>query len=189
MITGFRLGLGGAQARYGLAPDLTCLGKIIGGGLPLAAYGGREDLMSLVSPEGPVYQAGTLSGNPLAAAAGVETLKILDHADYDLLDKRTASLVDALAEAAREASVEVTWNRAGSLFTGFFTAAPVTDYASVKRADAGRYAAYFHDMLNRRVYLAPSAFEAAFVSIAHEDRDLEQTIKAAGKAFKALAAA
>ena len=189
VITGFRLGLGGAQARYGLAPDLTCLGKIIGGGLPLAAYGGREDLMSLVSPEGPVYQAGTLSGNPLAAAAGVETLKVLDHADYDLLEKRTASLVDALAEAAREASVEVTWNRAGSLFTGFFTAAPVTDYASAKRADAGRYAAYFHDMLNRRVYLAPSAFEAAFVSIAHEDRDLEQTIKAARKAFKALAAA
>jgi glutamate-1-semialdehyde 2,1-aminomutase len=189
VITGFRLGLGGAQVRYGVAPDLTCLGKIIGGGFPLAAYGGREDLMSLISPEGPVYQAGTLSGNPLAAAAGVQTLRVLERADHALLEKRSEALVDGLADAAREAGVEVTWNRVGSLFTGFFTTGPVTDYASARRADAGKYAAYFHQMLNRRVYLAPSAFEAAFVSFAHEERELEQTVKAARKAFKALAAA
>jgi glutamate-1-semialdehyde 2,1-aminomutase len=190
VITGFRVALGGAQALYGIVPDLTCIGKILGGGLPMGAFGGRADLMGQVAPDGPIYQAGTLSGNPLAVAAGVETLKILERSGgYPLLEKRTAGLVAALKDAADAAGVETTWNRVGSMFTGFFSAEPVTDFASAKRADATRYAAFFHEMLKRRVYLAPSPFEAAFVSLAHEERDFDQTIKAAGKAFKALAAA
>jgi glutamate-1-semialdehyde 2,1-aminomutase len=187
VITGFRLGFGGAQSLFGIRPDLTILGKIIGGGLPIGAYGGRADLMAMIAPEGPVYQAGTLSGNPVAVAAGIETLRILERADYDRLDQRTADLVGSMKAAADAAGVPTTWNRAGSMFTCFFTEAPVTDYASAKRADAKRYAAFFHEMLKRRVYLAPSAFEAAFVSLAHEERDFGQTVKAAAKAFQALA--
>ena len=188
VITGFRVAFGGAQALYGVEPDLTCLGKILGGGLPLAAFGGRADLMAQIAPDGPVYQAGTLSGNPLAVAAGIETLKILERSGgYDLLEKRTAGLVEGLKAAADAAGLKTTWNRVGSMFSGFFTAGPVTDFASAKGSDAGRYAAYFHEMLKRRVYLAPSAFETAFVSLAHEDRDFDQTIKAAGKAFAAIA--
>jgi glutamate-1-semialdehyde 2,1-aminomutase len=145
--------------------------------------------MALIAPEGPVYQAGTLSGNPVAVAAGIETLRILERSDYDLLDTRAAALVGRLKESADAAGVPTTWNRAGSMFTCFFTEGPVTDYACAKRADAKRYAAFFHEMLKRRVYLAPSAFEAAFVSMAHEDRDFDQTVKAAAKSFQALAAA
>jgi glutamate-1-semialdehyde 2,1-aminomutase len=190
VITGFRVAFGGAQALYGVIPDLTCIGKILGGGLPMGAFGGRSDLMGQVAPDGPVYQAGTLSGNPLAVAAGVETLKILERSGgYPLLEKRTAALVEALKGAADAAGVETTWNRVGSMFTGFFSAEPVTNFASAKRADAARYAAFFHEMLKRRVYLAPSAFEAAFVSLAHEERDFDQTVKAAKKAFQAIAAA
>jgi len=187
VITGFRLGFGGAQTLYGVRPDLTVLGKIIGGGLPIGAYGGRADLMAMIAPEGPVYQAGTLSGNPVAVAAGIETLRILERADYDLLDQRTAALVGRMKECADAAGVSTVWNRVGSMFTCFFTEGRVTDYASAKRADAKRYAAFFHEMLKRRVYLAPSAFEAAFVSMAHEERDFTQTVKAAAKSFQALA--
>jgi len=189
VVTGFRLGPGGAQTRFGIRPDLTVLGKIIGGGLPIGAYGGRADLMGMIAPEGPVYQAGTLSGNPVAVAAGIETLRILERSDYDLLDKRSASLVERLKESADAAGVPTTWNRAGSMFTCFFAREPVTDYASAKRTDAKRYAGFFQEMLKRRVYLAPSAFEAAFVSLAHEDRDFEQTLKAAAKSFQALSGA
>jgi len=187
VITGFRLGLGGAQALYGIRPDLTILGKIIGGGLPIGAYGGRSDLMAMIAPEGPVYQAGTLSGNPVAVAAGNETLRVLERSDYDLLDKRTEALVERMKASASAEGVPTVWNRAGSMFTCFFTEEGVTDYASAKRADAKRYAAFFHEMLKRRIYLAPSAFEAAFVSLAHEERDFEQTVKAAAKSFRALA--
>jgi glutamate-1-semialdehyde 2,1-aminomutase len=185
VVTGFRLGLGGAQTRFGVTPDLTCLGKIIGGGLPIGAYGGRADLMNRVAPEGPVYQAGTLSGNPIAVAAGVETLRVLEQEDYERLDKATERLVERLRESADAAGVKTVWNRAGSMFTCFFTEGPVTDFASARRSDGQRYARFFHDMLKRRVYLAPSPFEAAFVSTAHEERDFEQTIKAASKAFAA----
>ncbi len=188
VITGFRLGFGGAQALYGVRPDLTVLGKIIGGGLPIGAFGGRADLMAMIAPEGPVYQAGTLSGNPVAVAAGIETLRILERADYDLLDQRTSALVGRMKECADAAGVSTSWNRVGSMFTCFFTEGRVTDYASARRADAKRYAAFFHEMLKRRVYLAPSAFEAAFVSMAHEERDITQTVKAAAKSFQALAA-
>ena len=189
VITGFRVAFGGAQALYGVTPDLTCIGKVVGGGLPVGAYGGRADLMSQMAPEGPVYQAGTLSGNPLAVAAGIETLKMLARpGTYEQLEKRAASLVDGLQQAATEAGIETTWNRVGSMFTGFFTKGPVRDFASARAADAGKYAVYFHEMLKRRVYMAPSPFEAAFVSLAHEERDFEQTRRAARKAFKAMAA-
>ncbi len=189
VITGFRVAFGGAQALYGVKPDLTCIGKVVGGGLPMGAYGGRADLMNQMAPDGPVYQAGTLSGNPLAVAAGIETLKLLERSrNYDLLERRTASLVERLQQAASEAGIESTWNRVGSMFTGFFRSGPVRDFASARAADVGRYAIYFHEMLKRRVYLAPSPFEAAFVSLAHEERDFAQTVRAARKAFKAMAA-
>lgn len=189
VITGFRVAFGGAQSLLGMKPDLTCTGKILGGGLPMGAFGGRADLMAQIAPEGPVYQAGTLSGNPLAVAAGIETLKILSRGRaYEILEKRTAALVERLKSAAADAGVETAWNRVGSMFTCFFTPGPVTDFATARAADADRYAAFFQEMLKRRVYLAPSAFEAVFVSLAHEDRDFDQTVKAARKAFEAVAA-
>jgi glutamate-1-semialdehyde 2,1-aminomutase len=180
VITGFRAGYGGAQKLYGIRPDLTCLGKIIGGGLPVGAYGGRRAIMSLIAPTGPVYQAGTLSGNPLAMAAGIATLRLLRDMDpYADLDRRTAWLCEQLSEAARRAFVPATMNRIGSMFTLFFTGNSVTDYATARTADASAYARFFHGMLARGIYLAPSQFEAGFVSTAHSDQDLEQTAAAA----------
>jgi glutamate-1-semialdehyde 2,1-aminomutase len=184
VITGFRVAWGGAQARLGITPDLTCLGKIVGGGLPVGAYGGRRDLMEQMAPLGPVYQAGTLSGNPLAMAAGLATLEVLRApGTYDLLELRAARLEEGLAAAARAAGVPYTSNRVGSMLTGFFTGGPVTDYASAKQAATDRYARFFHAMLVRGVYFAPSQFEAAFVSLAHAGEDIERTLTAAAGAM------
>lgn len=180
VITGFRLGLDGAQGLFKIRPDLTCLGKIIGGGLPVGAYGGRRDVMSLVAPLGPMYQAGTLSGNPIAMAAGIAALRLLRESNpYAALDRKASTLCDALRNAASRAGVPVTINRAGSLFTAFFTDTRVTDYASAKQADTRAYARFFRRMLHRGVSLAPSQFEAAFLMTAHSDADLEMTVKAA----------
>jgi glutamate-1-semialdehyde 2,1-aminomutase len=188
VITGFRIAYGGAQERYGIAPDLTCLGKIIGGGLPVGAYGGRRELMSQVAPLGGVYQAGTLSGNPLAVAAGLATLRQLaDRAVYDRLETLGAELEAGLRHAADKSGIPLTVNRVGSMLTGFFAAGPITDYASARGADTGRYARYFRGMLERGVYLAPSQFEAAFVSLAHTSADLEHAARAAADVFATLA--
>jgi len=183
VITGFRVAYGGAQRRYGVRPDLTCLGKIIGGGLPVGAYGGRRDLMEQVAPLGTVYQAGTLSGNPLAVAAGLATLTALrDPAVYDRLERLGARLEEGLRAAARKAEVALTVNRVGSMLTGFFCAGPVTDYAGARRSDTARYGRYFHAMLARGVFLAASQFEAVFVSAAHSDADVEHAAAAAAEA-------
>ncbi len=180
VITGFRLCYGGAQTLLGVVPDLTCLGKIIGGGLPVGAYGGRRDIMEMVAPLGPVYQAGTLAGNPLAMAAGVVTLQALkDRAVYQRLEVMAVYLEDGLRRAAQEAEVPARINRAGSMLTLFFTDASVSDYASAKRSDTKRYAAFFRQMLDRGVFLAPSQFEAMFVSLAHGDEEIAATIAAA----------
>jgi len=188
VITGFRVAPGGAQALYGVRPDLTCLGKIIGGGLPVGAYGGRRDVMERVAPLGAVYQAGTLSGNPLAVAAGLATLRALeDPAVYVRLEALGARVEAAIREAAGAAGVPVTINRVGSMLTTFFTPGPVTDYASAKRADTARYARYFHAMLERGVFLAPSQFEAAFVSLAHSDADLAQAATATAESMRIAA--
>jgi len=178
VMTGFRLALGGAQELYKIKPDLTTLGKIIGGGLPIAAYGGRADVMSKVAPLGPIYQAGTLSGNPLAVSAGIAMLRHLKaHPEiYNQLEKRTAQLT-------ANPPAGVTVNRVGSMFTFFFTPDPVTDWESAKRADTGRFRKFFHWMLERGVYLAPSQFEAGFVSAAHSEEDIASTVAAAREFF------
>ena len=189
VITGFRVAPGGAQERYGVLPDLTCLGKIIGGGLPVGAYGGRRDLMEQMAPLGPVYQAGTLSGNPLAMAAGIATLELLrEPGMYERLEALGAQLAEGMTRAAEAAGVPLTVNRVGSMLTGFFTEGPVTDYASATAADTTRYARFHQAMLARGVYLAPSQFEAAFVSLAHTAEDLEQTAEAAMAAMREAAA-
>jgi glutamate-1-semialdehyde 2,1-aminomutase len=177
VMTGFRVAFGGAQQRYAIRPDLTTLGKVIGGGLPVGAYGGRADIMRCVAPLGPVYQAGTLSGNPLAVAAGLAMLRHLKaHPEiYDQLEARSSALAAA-------APAGVTVNRVGSMFTFFFTDQPVTDYASAKRSDTAKFATFFRAMLDRGIYLAPSQFEAAFVSAAHTDEDIRKTIEAARQA-------
>ncbi|HUF92367.1 MAG TPA: glutamate-1-semialdehyde 2,1-aminomutase, partial [Candidatus Limnocylindria bacterium] len=186
VITGFRVAYGGAQEKYGIRPDLTCLGKIIGGGLPVGAYGGRRDLMERVAPLGPVYQAGTLSGNPLAVAAGLAVLRALSGGRaYERLEALGAGLEHGLLEAARKSGVALTVNRVGSMLTGFFCAGPVTDYARARNADTRRYARFFHAMLERGVSLAPSQFEAAFVSLAHTDADLETAARAASESMAA----
>jgi glutamate-1-semialdehyde 2,1-aminomutase len=178
VMTGFRVAYGGAQQLYGIRPDLTTLGKVIGGGLPVGAYGGKTEIMSLIAPCGPVYQAGTLSGNPLAVAAGLAMLRHLEaHPEvYAQLERGAAALASAAPEG-------ITVNRVGSTFTFFFTSLPVTDYAAAKRADTTRFARFFRLMLDRGVYLAPSQFEAAFLSAAHSEADIEQTIAAARDAF------
>jgi glutamate-1-semialdehyde 2,1-aminomutase len=188
VITGFRIAYGGAQERYGVRPDLTCLGKIIGGGLPVGAYGGRRDIMANISPLGGVYQAGTLSGNPLAVSAGLATLAALRASSvYDRLERLGAAAELGLTEAARKAGVPLTVNRVGSMLTGFFCEGPVIDWNSAKRADTKRYAAFFHGMLERGIYLAPSQFEAAFVSLAHSDADLDHAARAATESMATLA--
>ena len=188
VITGFRVAHGGAQALYSVRPDLTCLGKIIGGGLPVGAYGGRRDLMEQVAPLGGVYQAGTLSGNPLAVAAGMATLRALeDPAAYRRLEALGARLEAGLGEGARRAGIPFTVNRVGSMLTGFFTDGPVVDLASAKRSDTARYGRFFHGMLGRGVFLAASQFEAAFVSLAHTEEDLDLAAAAAAETLKTLA--
>ena len=180
VITGFRVAWGGAQARYGVSPDLTCLGKIIGGGLPIGAYGGRRDLMEQMAPVGPVYQAGTLSGNPVAVAAGLAALTVLRESDlYGDLENKGAWLARGLSEAAARAGVPVTVNRVGSMLTVFFTPGPVACLAEAKKADLSAFARFFQGMLHRGIYLPPSQFEAWFVSAAHTDGDLEETVEAA----------
>jgi len=186
VITGFRVAYGGAQELYGVQPDLTCLGKIIGGGLPVGAYGGSRSLMNHVAPLGAVYQAGTLSGNPLAVAAGLATLaRLRDREVYRRLEALGSELERGLRDAAANANVPLTVNRVGSMLTAFFCDGAVTDYASAKRADTKRYARYFHAMLERGVFLAPSQFEAAFVSLAHTDADIALAGRAAAEALAA----
>ncbi len=188
VITGFRLGPDGAQGRYGVTPDLSCFGKVLGGGLPLAAFGGRAEIMDHLAPLGPVYQAGTLSGNPLATAAGLAVLARLDQAAYSALEERAATLAAGLEAALAGAGLEAQVPRVGPLVGLFFAGSAVTDYASAKEADAKRYAWFFHAMLERGVYLAPSAFEAIFVSLSHTPADLDATAEAAAGAAAEVAA-
>jgi glutamate-1-semialdehyde 2,1-aminomutase len=190
VMTGFRLAFGGAQELYGIRPDLTTMGKIIGGGLPVGAYGGPSEIMDMVAPLGPVYQAGTLSGNPLAMAAGYATLSYLrEHKDvYSKLDKLAGEVVAGVAAAAKEAGVTMCHNRVGSMFTWFFAAGPVTDWTSAAKCDTETFGRFFRAMLENGIYLPPSQFEAAFLGAAHSEHDVQQTITAAKQAF-AMAAA
>jgi glutamate-1-semialdehyde 2,1-aminomutase len=189
VITGFRLAPGGAQQRFGIMPDLTCLGKIIGGGLPVGAYGGKKEIMERVAPKGDVYQAGTLSGNPLAMNAGLTVLNMLGGGGiYERIEQSNTYLCAGLEQAARSAGVPVTLNRIASLGCGFFTEGPVTDFESAAKSDTKAYAVFFREMLKRGVYLAPSQFEAFFVSTAHEKEDLDRTIQAAFDAFRVIRA-
>ena len=178
VMTGFRAGFGGVQTGKNLTPDLTCLGKIVGGGLPLAVYGGREEIMRRVAPDGPVYQAGTLSGNPLAVSAGIATLTYLEAnpQEYERLFQCTNRLCDGLTERLQKAGLPACLNRYGSMFTGFFTAGPVVDYQTAKTSDTARFGRWFSGLLARGVYTAPSQFEAGFVSMAHTDADIEHTL-------------
>ncbi len=187
VITGFRIAQGGAQERYGVRADLTTLGKIIGGGLPVGAYGGRRDVMEKVAPLGSVYQAGTLAGNPVAVAAGLATLTALKQPGvYEKLEVLSAKLADGLTATGKAARVPVEINRVGSMLTLFFTEAPVTDFASAKRADTARFARFFHGLFGRGIYWPPSQFEAAFISFAHTAADIEQTLLAAATALREL---
>ncbi len=188
VMTGFRVAYGGAQELYGIKPDLTTFGKIIGGGLPVGAYGGPSEIMDLVAPLGPMYQAGTLSGNPLAMAAGIATLKHLRKKKAELyprLEALSAQLVEGVAAAAKDAGVTLSFNRVGSMFTWFFTADPVTDWDSASKSDTAAFGRFFRAMLDAGIYLPPSQFEAAFVSIAHSEEDIQKTIAAARQAFSA----
>ena len=188
VITGFRLALGGAQSRFGIAPDLTCLGKIIGGGLPVGAYGGKKEIMSQIAPEGPIYQAGTLSGNPLAMAAGVATLKALSEPGfYDRLETKAASYASELQNLAdRYLPGETTLNRVGSMMTTFFNKGPVVDFKSAMGSDTERYGQFYREMLMSGIWLAPSQFEAAFISDAHSQEDLAQALEITESSFKKI---
>ncbi len=188
VITGFRLAYGGAQEYFGIMPDLTCLGKIIGGGLPVGAYGGRADIMDQVAPDGPVYQAGTLSGNPLAMAAGIATLKLLKtEGFYKQLNDKAARFADRLREISDQTNIPVQLNRVGSLMTGFFTTEKVVDFESAMTADAARYGQHYRQMLSRGIYLAPSQFEVAFISAAQTQKQLEIALEMTEWSFKKLA--
>jgi glutamate-1-semialdehyde 2,1-aminomutase len=185
VMTGFRVHPGGAQALYNVQPDLTTLGKVIGGGLPVGAYGGRREIMERVAPSGPVYQAGTLSGNPLAMAAGLATLEQLEIPGvWAGIESAAAQLSDGLGQAAAEAGVPASVQRVGTMLTAFFTGHPVVDWPTAKAADTARYARFFRSMLDRGVYLAPSQFEAGFLSTAHGSAEIQQTIEAARQAFR-----
>ncbi len=187
VITGFRLSYGGAQGYYGILPDLTCLGKIIGGGLPVGAYGGKTDIMDCVAPDGPVYQAGTLSGNPLAMAAGIAALGLLQKKDfYSELEEKSSWLEDRLHSVARSVGMPVQINRVGSMMTAFFTSEAVVDFTSAMTSDTKRYAVHYRQMLGRGIYLAPSQFEVAFISAAHTIDDLENMVKMTEWSFKKL---
>lgn len=188
VMTGFRLGNGaGAQAIYGLQPDLTTFGKIIGGGLPVGAFGGRADIMDLLAPLGPVYQAGTLSGNPLAMAAGIAALdELAQSTAYQDLEQLGEQLETGMRDAARSAKVAVTWQRIGSMFCGYFTGRPVRNLADAMTSDRSRFARYFHGMLEEGIYLAPSQFEAGFLSTAHTAKDVDQTVEAAARVFRTI---
>ena len=188
VMTGFRVAKGGAQSLFGIEPDLTTLGKIVGGGMPAAAFGGRADIMASISPDGPVYQAGTLSGNPVAMAAGLATLELIDEPGfYEALTERTTQLVEGVAQAASETGVPLATEHAGGMFGFIFTdGGPVSSFAQVAAADVERFKTFFHGMLAEGVYLAPSAFEAGFVSAAHGDAEIEHTISAARKVMASL---
>jgi len=187
VMTGFRLALGGAQERFGIRPDLTCFGKIIGGGLPVGAFGGRAAIMDCLAPLGPVYQAGTLSGNPLAMAAGIATLEELFKGNaYVKLEDSGAALEGGMKEAAKAAKVAVQFNRIGSMFCGYFTGQPVHNLADAMKSDRERFAKYFRGMLEQGIYFAPSQFEAGFISTAHGAEDIEKTIKAAWSVLATL---
>jgi glutamate-1-semialdehyde 2,1-aminomutase len=190
VMTGFRVHPGGAQTLYNIKPDLTTLGKVIGGGLPVGAYGGRRDVMQMVAPAGPMYQAGTLSGNPLAMTAGIETLKELQQPGiWESLEGRSSKLAEGLSAAAEEAKVRVVSHRVGTMFTTFFADRPVTNWATAQVADKNKYAAFFQAMLEGGVYLAPSQFEAGFTSTAHGDQEIMSTLATAQRAFSSLATA
>ena len=190
VITGFRVAYGGAQQLYGISADLTTLGKVIGGGLPVGAYGGKAVLMDLVAPSGPVYQAGTLSGNPLAVAAGAKTLEVLRRpGTYELLEGLGRKLAVGLLGQAKQAGIPLTVNQMGSMLTAFFNPGDVTDYSSAKASDSAMFARFFGELLNRGVYFPPSQFEALFVSTAHTEEDIDRAIHSAGEAFRAIKAA
>jgi glutamate-1-semialdehyde 2,1-aminomutase len=187
VMTGFRLAKGGAQERFRIAPDLSCFGKVIGGGLPVGAFGGRAEIMDLLAPTGPVYQAGTLSGNPVAMAAGIAALQELGATDaYTKLEQLGSQLEKGMKEAAKSAGVPVQFNRCGSMFCGYFTTEPVHNLADAMKSDRERFKKYFHGMLEEGIYLAPSQFEAGFISTAHTRLDIEETVKAAAKVMKNL---
>ena len=198
VMTGFRLAKGGAQERFGITPDLTCLGKIIGGGLPVGAFGGRADIMDWLAPLGPVYQAGTLSGNPLAMAAGIANLEELvgqassltgqagSLSHHAKLEKLGAQLEAGMRDAAKAANIPVTFNRCGSMFCGYFTGGPVWNLADAMKSDRERFKKFFARMLASGVYLAPSQFEAGFISTAHTAADISRTVRAAAQAFRGL---
>ena len=187
VMTGFRVALGGAQARYGVTPDLSTFGKVIGGGMPVGAYGGRRDLMQQIAPAGPIYQAGTLSGNPVAMAAGLAMLELVQAPGFhDALEAKTNALCDGLEAAARAAGIPFTTQRVGGMFGLFFSAGQVDTYAQAMACDAAAFNRFFHAMLARGVYLAPSAFEAGFVSSAHDDATIAETLRAAEAAFQAI---
>ncbi len=188
VMTGFRLAFGGAQERFGIRPDLSCFGKIIGGGLPVGAFGGRAQIMDCLAPLGPVYQAGTLSGNPLAMAAGIAMLEELSGGNaYAKLEDSAAALESGMKEAAKSANVPVQFNRIGSMFCGYFTGQPVHNLADAMKSNRERFAKYFHGMLGQGIYIAPSQFEAGFISTAHSVEDIEKTVKAARSVFATLA--
>lgn len=187
VMTGFRVAKGGAQELYNITPDLTCLGKIIGGGMPVGAYGGKKEIMERIAPSGDIYQAGTLSGNPVAMIAGLETLKLLSEPGvYETLEKKSAQLAEGIEGNLKKLNLKLSTNRVGSMFSLFFTENKVRDFDSAKTSDTKKFAQYFAEMLKQNVYLAPSQFEAGFMSLAHSDEDIEKTISASYESLKTI---